>query len=82
MPDENDKPATKAAITRLGQKIDRIAVEVVKTQDQMRQMEERINARMDSGFSRILSAIDSLAKKSEKQNTVVALHSPILTAAS
>jgi len=45
VPDESDKPATKADITRLDQKIDRVAVEVVKTHGQMRQMEERIDAK-------------------------------------
>lgn len=102
MPDENDKPATKADIsllatktdmaavttditslkadiTRLDKKIDRVAVEVVKTQGQMQQMEDRINAKMDTRFNQVISAIDSFAKKSENQNTAVTLHGPILT---
>ncbi|MBI4060409.1 MAG: hypothetical protein HY403_03165, partial [Elusimicrobia bacterium] len=102
MPDENDKPATKADIsllatktdmadvktgitllktdiTRLDKKIDRVAVEVVKTQGQMQQMEERINAKMDTRFSQVLSAIDAFAKNSENHHTAVSLHVPILT---
>jgi hypothetical protein len=73
------KTELREDIVRLDKKIDRVAVEMVKTQGQMQQMEERINAKMDTRFNQVLSAIDSFAKKSENKNTAVTLHGSILT---
>lgn len=94
MPDENDKPATKADIsllatktditllktdiTRLDKKIDRVAVEVVKTQGQMQQMEERINAKMDTRFNQVLSAIAAYVKKWERSDRDLAIQNKVL----
>lgn len=73
------KTELKGDISRLDKKIDRVAVEVVKTQGQMQEMEERINAKMDTRFNQVIGAIDAFAKKSENQNTAVTFHGPILT---
>lgn len=74
-----DMADVKTDITRLDKKIDRVAVEVVKTQGQMQQMEERLNAKMDTRFNQVLSAIDTFAKKSEINGNAVVLHGRALT---
>ncbi|MFH1725133.1 MAG: hypothetical protein ABII00_11010 [Elusimicrobiota bacterium] len=71
-----DKPATKSDIgrldrkidgvdSRLDRKIDRVAMELGRTQTQMREMEQRLGARMDAGFDRVTDVIDSFAGKIE-----------------
>lgn len=67
------------AVSRLDKKIDRVAVEVVKTQGRMQQMEERINVKMDTRFNQVLGAIDAFAKKWEGQSNAVVLHGRALT---
>ena len=110
MPDENDKPATKADISLLATKaelatlktelkndisllatkaelasvktdltaqINRVAAAVVNTQADVRRIEQTMATKDD--ISRVLSAIDAFAKKSENQNNAVVFHGRALT---
>ncbi len=118
MPDENDKPATKADISllraelatktelreaisllatktelaavktelrediaRLDQKIDRVAVALVNTQADVREIRNDMATKMATkdDISRVLSAIDAFAKKSENDHNAVIRHGQILT---
>lgn len=125
MPDENDKPATKADISilrtelkndisllatktelreaisllatkteladvktelkgdiaRLDQKIDRVAVALVNTQADVREIRNDMATKMATkdDISRVLSAIDAFTKKSEINGNAVVLHGQALT---
>ena len=72
MTDDSNRPATKADVhgvrgelyavrDDLKGDIQRLAVEIVKTHTRMDQMEERLNSKMDVGFSRIMNSIDAFA---------------------
>ena len=78
MVSNGDTPATKADLAQLGQrldqKIDRVAVEVAKTQGHMERMEDRLNTKMDARFNQVINAIDSFAKKGESYGRAAVLH--------
>ena len=86
MPDENDKPATKAGISllatkteldHLDKKIDRVAAALVNTQADVREIRNDMATKMATkdDISRVLSAIDAFAKKSGINGNAVVLHS-------
>ncbi len=84
MPDDNEKPATKADVaviktdvTRMDQKIDRVAVALVNIRADLQRIEQSMATKKD--VERILGAIDAFAKKSENNDKAVALHGHVLT---
>lgn len=85
MVDNGDKPATKADLqavrSELKEDIKRVAVAVVKTQSDIQEIRHDMAAKMSTkdDISRVLSAIDAFAKKSENYDKAVTLHGPILT---
>lgn len=90
-----DAPATRADLesieagiradlgaveTRLDRKIDRIAVELVKTQSDVRSIREAMETKMATkdDVSRILAAIDAFAQKGESYDRKAVSHGGIL----
>ena len=71
MASDDDAPATKADLkagldgleNKLNKKIDGIAIELVKTQANLRQIKETMSTKSDT--DRIMNAIDAFAKKAE-----------------
>lgn len=68
-PNDKDKPATRAdlqtAESRLDKKIDKVAVELMRTQGQIEAAEERLNTKMDEGFDRVVKTVDSFVARIE-----------------
>ena len=59
-------------ITRLDQKIDRVAVALVNTQADVREIRNTMSTKDD--INRVLTAIDSFAKKAQNYDRVAVLH--------
>ncbi len=72
-----DVSAIKTDIVRLDQKIDRVAVALVKTQADVREIRHDMATKDD--VKRILNAIDAFAKKSEHNDRAILLHGHVLT---
>ncbi len=72
-----DLTTVKADITGLDKKIDRVAVALVNTQADVREIRHDMATKDD--INRVLNAIDAFAKKSENYDKAVTLHGPILT---
>jgi len=67
--------------TELTAQINRVAVALVNTQADIREIRHDMATKMSTkdDISRVLSAIDAFAKKSENNDHAVTLHGPILT---
>jgi len=75
--------ATQGDISRLDAKIDastkRLAMEIVKTQGSVNDLETRFTKTMSQNTDRILTALDRSARIMEADNRTVTLHGSILT---
>ena len=69
MADDSSQPAAKADVQAVRGELKAVqrslVIEIVKTNARMDQMEERINSRMDAGFSRVLESIDQFAAEAK-----------------
>ena len=66
-----------SSVQRLDDKIDRLAVEVIKTQADVREIKESMATKDD--VSRIMGAIDAFSKQSERGDRAMVLHGQALT---
>lgn len=68
----------KSDISRLDKKIDRVAVEVVKTNVRMDDMHQSLSRKIDDGNNRIMTTLDAFVKKVEADNRAIVIHSQVL----
>ena len=75
------KEDIQALRSELKADIKRVAVAVVKTQSDIEEIKHDMTTKMSTkdDISRVLSAIDAFAKKSENKDKAITLHGPILT---
>lgn len=75
------KEAIDAAIEPLATKIDlkKLAFALIKTNEKIDKVYDELTTKMDSGFSRVMHAIDSFARKAENYDKSSVLHGHAIT---
>ena len=77
------KAELKAAVEPLATKaeVKKLAFEIVKNNEKIDKVRDELNIKMDVGFSRVMHAIDSFARKGENYDRSSILHGQSLTEA-